>query len=71
MPGSTTLFELCTKKWAEGPGMLDHFDPDPNPSPSPNPNPTPNPNPYPNQACSTTLNTGSSLPSDAGSRRRP
>ena len=25
MPGSTTLFELCTKKWAEGPGMFDDF----------------------------------------------
>ena len=26
MPGSTTLFELCTKKWAEGPGMFDDFE---------------------------------------------
>mmetsp|Transcript_80168 Transcript_80168/g.194268 ORF Transcript_80168/g.194268 Transcript_80168/m.194268 type:complete len:296 (+) Transcript_80168:56-943(+) len=25
MPGSTTLFELCTKNWAEGPGMFDDF----------------------------------------------
>ena len=25
MPGSTTMFELCTKKWAEGPGMFEDF----------------------------------------------